>query len=100
MVFRPTFPNCPGAGSVKAAVLNHSPTVGLAIATGKPVAFARMLTLLPRATSVKLPSTLAVTGVADAKVHDPLNCQSPNNVFNNEFWARKGLFVPKGSSML
>src|SRR5579884_2461717 len=37
MEFRPASPYVPGAGAVNAAVLNHSPSVGLANEIGSPV---------------------------------------------------------------
>src|SRR5262245_50163736 len=52
IVFLPTFPNWPAGGRVNAAILNHSATPRSSIPVGNPVALARMLPLLPRATSV------------------------------------------------
>src|SRR5437870_2359275 len=77
IVLRPTFPNCPGCGSVKAAALNHSAIEELPSSTGRPVALARNVPLVPRFTSVKLPRTRAVYGRPEAKFQFPLSCQSP-----------------------
>src|ERR1041385_1217385 len=78
IVFRPASPNVPAGGATKAAMLNHSATLGSAIEIGAPVVLARSVPFTPLATSVKLPITRAVNGKPVAKLMLPLHCQSPN----------------------
>ena len=68
IVFRPAFPNRPGAGRAKASVLKNSLTelAPEGNVTGNPVEFARsdVLVVIPWV-KVELPEILAVYGVPD-----------------------------------
>src|SRR5436853_5504058 len=98
IVLRPTFPNCPGCGRVNAAMLNHSAIEELAKSAGRPVTLARNVPLVPRFTSVKLPSTRAVYGRPEAKFQFPLSCQSPKIPRKYRVLARNRRSCPKGIS--
>src|SRR3954470_13222325 len=97
MRLRGAFPNWPAAGA-NAAVLNHSPMVGLPRLMGAPVRSGRDVPLTPCDTSVNSPNTRGENGNPEPIVKSPLHTQSPNRFFIAPGPFRYFLPVPKGSS--
>src|SRR6266567_6623000 len=97
IVFLPALPNWPAAGRTKAAVLNQAMTVGFAINTGAPVAFARSVPFVPRRISPVSPRIRAVDGVPEAIVQLPLTCQLPNIARPKCSVESHRLFSPNGN---
>src|ERR1700683_2839314 len=78
MLLRRASPYWLVGGAANAAVLNHSPIVGCDKLTDWPgTMLARMVPLVPRATSVTSLRPCGVKGRPDAMVQSPLHCQSP-----------------------
>src|SRR5205085_497760 len=76
-------PNWPRAGAMNAPVLNQFAIVGSEGWMGCPVKLARSVPLVPRAMSVKAPSTRAVDGEAGASCTPALDGQSPKKRWRN-----------------
>src|SRR5579859_7229425 len=77
MMLRLASPNCPAGGIMNAAVLNHSPMVGLLNEIGAPVRSARSVPFTPCVMSLAAPNTRGVNGNPEAMVKLLLHCQSP-----------------------